>query len=337
MAVDPDRYHRELLRMQELITSDPEVHAQFDTDGNGIIDGDEWDAVRQLVYRRLEREDYEEQLAEMLRMELDEDPPEPTPQAQGTRDFANLELAFDPHQERVSHADQIFERELAQRRTGHHAAREVRLSEHGTLADCNELILEQTGGLKQLMGKMFRREYAIKSPENKDVGRIFQVQNEMFQDMSNLRLFSHANMNFTVEDFVSNERFEMRRSTTMGDSSVSVVNPRGRTLSDTSWTLSFLRRTYEVRSHRDGVSYYVRRRMWRPWTFDILDPFEEPIGTMERGWSGLGFLTFGNLFHIEVRKDLSPDTMWGLLAAALLADIDSEQGSRKAGLDLFND
>jgi hypothetical protein len=340
MAVDPDRYHSELVRMRELIMSDPEVHAQFDTDGNGVIDGEEWNAVRQLVYRRLEREDYEAQLAEMLRMEADAEEEaasaaQPGP-PQGTRDFSNLELAFDPRKDRVSHADQIFERELAQRRT-HHAVREVRLSEHGTLADCNELILQQTGGVKQLMGKMFRREYAVKNPHGEDIGRIFQVQNEMLQDMSNLRLFSHANMNFTVEDMVSNERFEMRRSTGLGDSSVSVVNPRGRTIADTSWTLSFLRRTYEVRSVRDGVSYYVKRRMLKPWTFDILDPFEEPIGTMERGWSGLGFLTFGNLFRIEVNKDLSPDAMWGLLAAALLADIDTEQGSRKAGLDLFND
>jgi len=331
MAVDPERLRKELLRMRELIASDPEVLAQFDTDGNGVIDGDEWEEVRKLVIRRLERDDFERELAEKL---LQEEEIQEEPEVRG-RDFSNLELAFDPRKSDASPADQIFERELAQRR--HAPARhDVRLSEHGTLADCHELILEQTGGLKQMFERLFRREYLIKRPDGAEVGRIYQRENEFAQDLTNLNLFRHQNITFYIDDYVSNERFEMCRSASIGDNSIAVKNPRKRTIADTSWTLSFLRRKYEVRSVRDGVSYYVRRLILRPFTFEVLDPFEEPIGTMSRGWSGMGFITGGNLFHVDIQKDVSPDVMWGFLAAALLADLDSERGSRKAGLDIFN-
>lgn len=328
--IDPDRLRQELARMKELIASDPEVLAQFDKDGNGVIDGAEWEEVRKLVIRRLKREDYERQLADKLLKE--ESGEESENQA---RDFSNLELAFDPRRSDSGQADEIFEREIARRRHAQ-SPQNVRVSEHGTLADCRELILEQTGGLKQVFGGMFRREYSIRRRDGQEVGRIHQKQNEMLQDMTNLNLFRHKNVTFFIDDEVTNERFEMSRSASIGDNSIAVMNPNKRMIADTSWTLSFLRRKYEVRAVREGVSYYVRRLLLRPFTFEILDPFEEPIGTMSRGWSGFGFLTGGNLFHIDIREDVSPDVMWGLLAAALLADLDSENGSRKAGLDFLN-
>lgn len=328
--IDPDRLRQELARMKELIASDPEVLAQFDKDGNGVIDGAEWEEVRRLVIRRLEKEDFERQLAEKLLEEADEQEPE----IQG-RDFSNLELAFDPRRSNAGQADEIFEREVARRRHAQ-TPQHVRVSEHGTLADCRELVLEQTGGIKQVFGGMFRREYSIRRRDGEVVGRIHQKQNEMLQDMTNLSLFRHKNVTFFIDDEVTNERFEMSRSASIGDNSIAVMNPNKRMIADTSWTLSFLRRKYEVRAVREGVSYYVRRLLLRPFTFEILDPFEEPIGTMSRGWSGIGFLTGGNLFHIDIQEDVSPDVMWGLLAAALLADLDSENGSRKAGLDFLN-
>jgi hypothetical protein len=60
MTVDRKRLSEELCRMRVLIEKDPEVKARFDTDGNGVIDGHEWEQVRQLVIQRLERADSEE-------------------------------------------------------------------------------------------------------------------------------------------------------------------------------------------------------------------------------------------------------------------------------------
>jgi len=398
MQIDPNRLREELTRMRELIATDPEVLAHFDTDGNGVIDGEEWDAVRQLVIQRLEREAAEAELArqlqesldprqaaELARMEADiagEDVNEPASESQAdelppvskvdeievdfdavsggqvevehgtpsqrpgqrpeSRDFEGLELAFDPREDRATQnqslADELYERELAGRyAAGARDARSVRLSEAGTMADCNELILEQSGGAKQFFGNMFRREYVVRDADGQEIGRIGQRENEMLQNLTDYSILEDPDINFSVHDGITGEQFHFRRTSGFTDNTIAVFNPQGRVIARTSWTLSFLRRKYEVRVVKEGMSYYVRRRMLKPWTFDVLDPFEEPIGTMQRGWSGLGFLTGGNLFHIEVEGDVSPDAMWGFLATALLADLDSEAGSRKAGFDFFNE
>lgn len=398
MNVDPDRLREELTRMKELIATDPKVLAHFDADGNGVIDGDEWEAVRELVVKRLEREAAEaelarqlqdqldpEQAAELARMEADiaaEEVHEPgvgpsrnpdlppvsevdeievdfdalsaeqatiehgTPtqkpgQRPESRDFEGLELAFDPREDRAvkdqSLADELYTRELASRYSaGSRDSRSVRLSEAGTLADCNELVLEQSGGAKQFFGNMFRREYVVRDADGDEVGRIGQRENEMLQNFTDYSILEDPDINFAVYDGITGEQFNFRRTSGFSDNTIAVFNPQNRVIARTSWTLSFLRRKYEVRVVKEGMSYYVRRRLLKPWTFDVLDPFEEPIGTMQRGWSGLGFLTGGNLFHIEVEADISADAMWGFLATALLADLDSEAGSRKAGFDLFN-
>lgn len=348
MDVDKARLAAELERMRELIASDPRVLARFDTDGNGVIDGQEWEAVRQLVMRRLEREAMEAeqarrlyaqldpaQAAELARMEADvaDASDAPTPASPPpARDFEGVELAFDPRAARASHADEIYRRELDPVRS----ARNVRLGEHGTLADCAELILEQSGGVKQLFGNMFRRAYIVRDGDGEEVGRIGQHENEALQDLTDYSIFTDPDINFTIHDEVSGEEFSLRRTSGLGDNSITLLNPRGRMIATSSWTLSFIRRRYEVRVARENVSYYVQRRFLRPWTYEILDPFDEPIGSMHRGWSGLGFLTGGNLFHIELDEPTSPEAMWGFLATALLADLDSEPGSRRAGLDLFN-
>lgn len=352
MTIDAERLKLELQRMKELIASDPAVLAHFDADGNGVIDGQEWEAVRQVVIRRLEREAAEAELARQMLQELDDAQAaelarmeadmaaEDAPPGDGLegRDWGNLELAFDPREARgKSVADEVYERELHSRYSGARNPNSVRFGEYGTLADCQELVLEQGGGAKQLFGNLFRRTYVIRDPEGNELGRVGQRENEALQNLTDYSIFNDPTLNFRVHDEVSQEEFRLERTSGLGDNSISVYNPRGHIVASASWTLSFLRRKYEVRVVREGISYYVRRRALRPWTFEVLDPFEEPIGEMQRGWSGLGFLTGGNLFHIQIDEEVSPDAMWGFLATALLADLDSEQGSRRSGLDFFNE
>lgn len=354
MEIDRERLREELEKMKELIASDARVLARFDADGNGMIDGEEWENVRQVVIRRLQREAAEaeaareylaqlddEQAAELARMEAEmADEAESRP---GVRDFSDLELAFDPREDRATRqnsvAQEIYDRELASRvnagGAGHQ--RNVRIGESGSLADRQVLVLEQIGGAKQIFGRMFRRAYLVRDADGEELGRVGQRQNEALQDLVDFKIFSDPDLHFDVEDYTTGEHYTFHRATNFGDNSIGVYNPRRTTIADASWSLSFFRRKYEVRSVREGISYYVRRRALRPWTYDVLDPFEEPIGTMQRGWSGLGFLTAGNLFRIELDKEVHPDAMWGFLATALLADLDSESGSRKSGFDFFNE
>ncbi len=368
IEIDPIRLREELARMRELIANDPKVLAQFDKDGNGVIDGDEWQEVRNLVIRRLEHEAYEaqlasqmaqiddEQLAEIARMEaamaeeefeLEPEPEQPKLQThpslasnQSNLDFSNVELAFDPREDQIarqqSMADKLYEREVASRYGAGNPSAKVRIGEHGSLADCHELILEQQGGAKQLLGNLARREYVIRDGRGEEIGRVWQKQNEALQNLTVTSLFEYPDLHFFIEDYLTEQTYEVSRSTRIGENSMSVMNPKKRYFVHTEWTLSFLRRKYEIRAYTEGVSYYVRRRALNPFTFDVLDPFDEKIGVMQRGWTGLGFLTMGNLFHISIEKDVSPSVMWGFLATALLADLDSESGSRRAGLDFWN-
>lgn len=316
--------------MRELIANDPKVLAHFDADGNGVIDGDEWEQVRQLVIRRLERNQAEAEESERLREVYEQEIAEkPAPSAPATsqegRDFSDLELAFDPRAEPRGHvADDIYRRDLP----GRVAPSTLRLSEDHTLGGFPELILEQMGGLKQLFGSAFRREYDIKTPDGEVVGHIAQRQNEMLANLGHVSIFDLPDIEFLVDDYVSEEQFRFRRSRGFADNSMTVTNPRGRTIATTSWTLSFVRRKYEIRVPGEGISYYARRRLLRPWTYDALDPFEEPIGDLQRGWAGFGFLAGANLFHIGFDQPISSAAMWGFVASALLADLDSEPNSR---------
>lgn len=351
MNVDPQRLRAELEKMRQLIASDPKILAQFDTDGNGVIDGDEWEAVRNLVVQRLEREHMEAELARLY-ADLEDDDAAPVsgvsddgflppPQRDVGLDFSGAELAFDPRAQRQREAEersvsqQVFEREVARRYND--AWRAPTSASRGGIGDHRALVLERVGGLKRVFGNMFKREFLIRDPQGESVGKIQQRENEMFQNMMDYDLFRDPDVTFFVRDDLADAQYTFTRSTGLAENTIQVSNPSGRYFAYTTWTMSFVRRKYEVRVEREGVSYYVRRRLLKPWSFDILDPFEEPIGFMEAQWMGIGFLVGASRTYLEVEKEVSNDAMWGFLATALLAQIDSEQGSRKAGFDLFND
>ncbi len=333
MDVDPDRLREELTRIKKLITTDPRVLARFDTDGNGIIDGDEWAEVRRVVIQRLDREAQEAEMARMLADEIDEVEEEPiAASAQDGRDFSGLELAFDPRQEREtsSIAEDLFRKDLSREYA------DGAQTNGNSMADHQELILEQVGGAKQLFGNMFKRQYIVRDAHRRELGRISQRQNEMLQNLTDYSIFTDPDLSFVVEDDLCDQRREFVRSTGMGENSIQIKNPQGRYIGFTEWRFSFLRRKYEVRMGSEPTSYYVRRKLLKPWTYEVLDAFDEPIGTMERGWSGMGFLAGANLFHIDIEADISSDLMWGFLATALLADLDSEPSSRRSALDFLN-
>ena len=129
--VDAARLRDELRRMRTLIQNDPEVKARFDKDGNGTIDGDEWEEVRQLVTKRLEREEAES--AERARLEQEmraagETAPPPTGLEAGAAAAGVV-------------AQGIYEGELR----GPGAAGAAAAASIGELDD---LILQQEGGAK---------------------------------------------------------------------------------------------------------------------------------------------------------------------------------------------
>jgi hypothetical protein len=311
--VDRNRLLEELRRMKELIRTDPQVLAQFDRDGNGVIDGEEWEEVRQLVTRRLEREEAEAEEAQSLAAAAGQEQPG---QAQA---MAAGVVAQD-----------ILEGDLADRS-----------GQGGSLTDARVLVLEQQGGLGQLVEGMSRREYTICSGDGTHLGVIQQQQNEMLQNLGSRSIFDVPDLDFRVVDNAGNTII-FRRSQGMASEQIDVLDGGGGQLGYVKWKLSLLGRKFHVVSTLDRGALTVKTNLLKPFTLQVLDHDDNEVGRIERGWSGLGgFLTGGNRMRIQLKKSarLSAGQRWGLLAAALLADLGAERKNKRDndGISLFGE
>jgi hypothetical protein len=299
MAVDRERLREELRRMRELIQKDPEVLARFDTDGNGVIDGHEWEQVRLLVTQRLEREQAEENEASRLAAEAGE-AFDSTPAAPGA----------------VAHA--IYEADLPS------AYGDAPLP--GGIAEADEIVLDQQGGLGQVFEGLVRRRYGVFAADGSQLGSVEQVENEMLQSLTNRSLFEVPDLHFRVTDAGTGTITTFRRSQGLARDQIDVIDPAGMYRASVEWKLSLLGKKFSVQSVNGAACITVKGSILRPFTLEILDCVDDPIGKIERGWSGLGaFLTGGNRMRIRVQPgEVTPDERWGLLAAALLADLSAE-------------
>jgi len=299
MAVDRERLRDELRQMRVLIQKDPEVLARFDIDGNGMIDGHEWEAVRQLVIQRLEREEAEVKEAERLAAEAGET-------------FDSLTAAPG------AVAEAIYQADLP---SAYGAA-----ALPGAIADADELVLEQQGGLGQIFEGLARRRYSVFSADGSQLGTIEQVENEMLQSLKNRSLFETPDLHFRVSDAGTGTITTFRRSQGLARDRIDVVDSTGAFRASVEWQISLFGKKFSIQSASGGGTITLKGSFLRPFTFEILDCVDDPIGKVERGWSGLGaFLTGGNRMRIRVQPgEVSPDQRWGLLAAALLADLSAE-------------
>lgn len=295
MAVDRERLRDELRRMRVLIEKDPEVKARFDTDGNGVIDGFEWEQVRQLVIQRLEREDTEAREGERLAGQAGE-----RIEARGAAPGAVAQV--------------IYEGDLASRTLPH------------SIGEADVMVIEQQGGVGQLFEGMVRRRYAVLAEDGSTLGAVEQVENEMLQGMAQRSLFEVPDLHFRVSDAGSGTVTTLRRTQGLARDRIDVIDTAGLYRASVEWQLSLLGRKFVIEPAGEGGEITVKGSLLRPFTLDVLDCVDDSIGSIERGWSGLGaFLTGGNRMRIRVNPgEVTPEQRWGLLAAALLADLSAE-------------
>lgn len=285
--------------MRVLIEKDPETKARFDTDGNGVIDGYEWDQVRQLVIQRLEREAAEQAEGQRLA-------------AQAGEKFVAAAAAPGS----IAHA--IHEGDLPA--TGAAAAAPV------SIAEADEMVLEQQGGLGQIFEGMVRRRYAVLAADGSPLGAVEQVENEMLQNLSRRSIFEVPDLHFRVVDAGSGTITTFSRTRGLALDRIDVLDAAGHLQAYVEWKLSLIGKKFVVTPAGEGGDVTVKSTIFHPFTLEIRDLVDDPIGTIERGWSGLGaFLTGGNRMRIRVNPgEVTPDQRWGLLAAALLADLSDE-------------
>jgi len=299
---DRHRVVEELRKMKGLIEKDPEVKAQFDKNGDGNIDGFEWEQVRQLVMQRLEHEEAEAEEARRLAADADVDFAQETVATVGAI------------------AEEIYHNDLSK----------ASAPDPTRLDDCEDFVLRQEGGVGQLFESMVRREYTISTVSGQVLGMLHQAENQMLQELTNRSLFEQPDLHFVMTEpsegrvavFKWTEGFTSRR--------MDIRDGAEGQMGHVTYKPSLLNHIYRVVSTFDQGVLQVKAALYKPFTLDILNHLGEKIGTVHRGWSGLGgFLSGGNAMRIQIKPGFtSSGQRLGLLAAALLEDLRAE-GSRK--------
>lgn len=291
--VDPQLLREELRRVKKLINERPDVRAKFDKDGNGVIDGEEWEEVRQLVIKRLERKAAEAEAAAAAEAEqAAQAAPAPAPVAEDV--------------------------------VGDIARQEARASVTGAVGDLDELVFRQEGSVVgQMMESMVRRQYAVYAPSGQVVARIQQQENEAIQNLGNKSLFDLPELNFGVQDLVTGESLTFTRRTLGLNFRVDVSDPRGMIIGYAQGKTALLRSKYQVASSLLPHPWTITQPLFRPLSLDLIDAFDEPKGVIHRQWSGLGsFLTGSNQMRLELRPGgATRELRWALVAAMLMADL----------------
>ena len=281
--IDHQRLNEELQKMRELIRNDHAARARFDVDGNGEVDGDEWEQVRQLVVRRLEREAVEAREAERLARQTGID----------------LEVRDSPASGGV--ASQIYERDLPTLMGP--------MARVSSLAATSDVILERRSD---------SRRYSILSPDGSHLGTVNQG----------------SDLEFAVAT-QDGQQFVLRGSCGPGAHRVEILDAVGDTRGYVQSKPAGKRRSYHVVSTLDRGTLAIESQPSSPLTLLVRGPNGTPVGTIERGWSGLGeFLVGGNRTRIRVQAGkVTPGQRWGLIAAALLEEITAgtRSDSRLAG------
>jgi len=290
--------------MRKLIEKDAEVKSRFDTDGNGHIDGDEWEQVRQLVIRRLEGEATEQAEAQRLAAEADE--------AVSIAAVAGGAIA-----------QQIYDGDLSVGGPGAVLGNGI--------SDSDDLILEQQGGLSQAFEGLMRRSYAILGADGRTLGTVEQVENELLQDLGRRSLFDPKELSFRLCDAATTETFTLQRSESLGSDQLFIYDSAGAQAGMVRRKPGLLSSEYRITSSLDAGTLSVKSSLFKPFSLEILGIVGSTIGTVQRGWSGLGaFVTGANRMriHLDEPAQASPMHRIGLVAAALVADLEAEDRKR---------
>lgn len=292
--VDRERLNTELKRMRQLIEQDPKVKARFDADGNGVIDGDEWEQVRQLVMRKLEAEEElaAEQEQERARGQATTDPQELTPAADVIHNVMGAVRSV---------ADAVYASSVDPTAEP--------MPADGRVSDLRQIILEEVPGTTS--AGFEGRTYRMVTTEGQVAGEITEQDAE-----SGVRhLFSTTTL--IVRAGSETCELDLKRG------QIQVKLPRGGE-AKVKKKFGFLRPKIGIEA---GPRSYVAKWVDTT-TLEILDDDGTPIGELERGYSGLGRFTLGDINRLRVswRRRVPPHMWWAGVAAIILVDVDGDSG-----------
>ena len=177
-------------------------------------------------------------------------------------------------------------------------------------------VVDATGSMGSILG-----------PDGTPLGTVQQRENEMLQKMTHRNVFTIPDLHFDIFDSLSGKRWEFQREEGLARERIGIFDERGLMVAWTAWRFNLVWRKYEACSCTGtGRRLIVQNQMLKPWTLAVLSG-DQPVGRMERGFSGLGgLLSGGNQMRLAIEPDaVDAPLMWALIAAALLNDLANEE------------
>jgi uncharacterized protein YxjI len=294
--VDQNRLLEELRNLKKQIKSDPRVLAKYDLDGNGEIDGQEWELARKAVIASLEAEDS-------------------TPRDAGTSKAAMG--ASMTGTALGGAASQIFNRMQGT------AAGEGAAPAGTLLAAAQVLVKQEVESLELVTSFEGRNRYGFYTPAGQKLAHAEEeatgIGGAILRNVfSNARAFSMGiSVMGTAEVIGIKRHFEfifskMKVSDSQGP--VGEVNQR----------FSLLNRKYELVPYFASQKLTVSGPLFRPWTFNIMAGGRQ-VGSIKKKWSGIMKEAFTKSDNFEVSIDdpaLGAAERKLIFAAAIAIDID---------------
>lgn len=297
--IDPAKLEKELAVMREMIQTDQEVLNHFDTNGDGEIDGDEWDAVQDLVVKRLNREarELEAAKAAMAGVPRKSIRPDSDPEAPP--------IPLEPGET----AQYVFREDLVP------MVQTPRGS--GTTVDLQEALLLDILVLKR--GGEFRGvstkcdvEYALFNKGQKQLCRLNLTRDRGRSS----RKHRGVRVDIIGPDGAVTHTI---RHGDMGDEFMVIEDAEKRELGRLSRRSTWLRRVFDMTWPLGQA--IVRRSLWDETAHVVVDAYGTDLARVEQDWSGLGGLFNNDLMHMAFEPAAELEARWAILGTAVLLDV----------------
>lgn len=298
IQIDPEKLEREILAMREMIATDPEVLAHFDVNGDGVIDGAEWQAVVRLVTLRLQREAEDAARAQAV-MDRDaggaptteeiarEPTPQPTPEPRQSG-----ELASHLYQDEVRPYVSAVQSESPD-------------SEIASMFELPRVVLEQSE--KEFTGEHWMG-YLVRDHRGVTVGRI------------GLRHSTGEELHYDVWDAKTGSTLSLRQERRGRHQPLLAFDEAGQRLGFALWKSSLLGRS-KITFESEGRAGRATQQFFDEHVFDVCDSRDQAVGRIEHDWFGLGFLTgSGRQLHVQANGAISRAGWMVMFATAIAAD-----------------
>ena len=290
--VDKQRLIEELRELKRQIRNDPEVRAHYDLNGDGEIDGQEWDLTRKAVISYLESEEARNK---------EESVPKSAAVAGAT----------------AAVADQVFNRIKK-------SATHTDYAPAGTLlAEPAIIVSQKVEDLEVITDFEGRNKYRFLTEDGRELAKAQEGDTGTLGMFSRSFLGNRRPFTMWITDHKTNETVILKRHFDLIFSKID-VSDEDEPIGTVQQRFGFFNKKYDLLTFFGDRNLSVVGPLFKPWTFDIFSG-DEQVGSIKKKWSGFLKEAFTKADNFLVSFD-DPQLTAGerklILAAAIAIDMD---------------